>query len=397
LSRSLFLRAGSLIDGTGRPAVRDVLLEVREGRIASIAAARPDDLARIQYVDFSGLTMIPGLIDVHVHLFMSGTDDADVRAAQLKRPYEEARNVITHHLVQHLKHGVAAVRDGGDHDGHTLFFVKEALPLHGLPIRVRTAGHAFRAQGRYGKLIGRPVGDGYTLAEAIEADARGIDHVKIVNSGLNSLTRFGRETASQFDLCQLREAVQRAHGLGLKVMVHANGSIPVMNAVEAGCDSIEHGFFMGQENLKRVADRGTVWVPTAFTMKAYSERLDPGTVETTVARRTFEHQWAQIAAAHEKGVDIATGTDAGSLGVDHGAALREEIAILIAAGIPLEKAIRCASLHGARLLGLEREMGSLVKGMPATFAVIPGPPENLPSSLKGPVVTYVFGERVKDG
>jgi imidazolonepropionase-like amidohydrolase len=397
LSRSLFVRAGSLIDGTGVPAVKDVLLEVRNGRIASIAAARPDDLAKIQYVDFSGLTMIPGLVDVHVHLFMSGTDDAKLRAAQLERPYDEAREVIAHHLAEHLKHGVAAVRDGGDYDGRTLCFVREALPMHELPIRVRTAGHAFRAQGRYGKLIGRPVGIGYTLAEAIEADATGIDHVKIVNSGLNSLTRFGRETASQFDTGQLREAIQRAHGLGLKVMIHANGRIPVMSAVEAGCDSIEHGFFMGQENVKRVADRGTVWVPTAFTMKAYSERLEPGTVETAVARRTFEHQLAQIAAAYEKGVEIATGTDAGSLGVDHGAALREEIAIFIAAGIPLEWAIRCASLHGARLLGLEKEMGSLVKGMPATFAVIPGPPENLPSSLKGPVVTYVLGERVKNG
>jgi imidazolonepropionase-like amidohydrolase len=377
--------------------VRDILLEVREGTIASIEAARPDDLARIQYLDFSGFTMIPGLIDVHVHLFMSGTDDADVRAAQLDRPYDEARDVIAHHLVQHLKYGVVAVRDGGDRDGHTLRFLKESLPQHGFPIRVRTAGHAFRAQGRYGKLIGRPVGDGHTLAEAIEADARGIDHVKIVNSGLNSLTRFGRETAPQFDQCQLKKGVQRAHGLGLKVMVHANGRIPVMSAVEAGCDSIEHGFFMGRENLDRMADRGTVWVPTAFTMKAYSERLDPGTVETTVARRTFEHQLAQIAAAYEIGVDIATGTDAGSLGVDHGAALREEIAIFMAAGIPPEKATRCASFHGARLLGLEKEMGLLVQGMPATFAVIPGPPENLPSSLKGPVVTYVLGERVKDG
>jgi imidazolonepropionase-like amidohydrolase len=377
--------------------VRDVLLEVMEGSIVSIAAARPDELAEIQYVDFSGFTMIPGLIDVHVHLFMSGTDDADVRAAQLNRPYDEAGEVIAHHLVQHLRHGVVAVRDGGDYDDHTLRFVKKSLPQHGLPIRVRTAGHAFRAQGRYGKLIGRPVGDGHTLAEAIEADARGIDHVKIVNSGLNSLTRFGRETASQFDPCQLKEAVQRSHGLGLKVMVHANGRIPVMNVAEAGCDSIEHGFFMGQENLKRMADRGTVWVPTAFTMKAYSERLGPGTVETAVARRTFEHQLAQIAAAYENGVDIATGTDAGSLGVDHGAALKEEIAIFMAAGIPLEKAIRCASFHGARLLGLEKELGSLVKGMSATFAVIPGSPENLPSSLKGPVVTYVLGERVTDG
>jgi imidazolonepropionase-like amidohydrolase len=396
LGQTLFLKAGTLIDGTGGPALKDVLLEVREGKVASITPARPDDLAGIRYLDFSGLTVIPGLVDVHVHLFMSGTADADLRAAQLERPYGEASEVIAHHLTQQLKHGVVAVRDGADRNGHTLRFVKQALPLRGLPIRVRTAGRAFRAPGRYGKLIGRPVSQGHTLAEAIEAESEGIDHVKIVNSGLNSLTIFGRETAPQFDLDQLSDAVQRAHGLGLKVMVHANGRAPVMNAVEAGCDSIEHGFFMGQRNLARMAERGTVWVPTAFTMEAYWERLEPGTVETAVARRTFEHQLAQIAAAHEKGVDMATGTDAGSLGVDHGAALGEEIGILMTAGLSLEKAIRCATLQGARLLGLEKELGSLVKGMPATFVAVPGPPERFPSSLKGAVMTYVHGEKVSD-
>ena len=144
MSRSMFVRAGALIDGTGRPAARDVLLEVSQGHIAAVTVAAAEDLARIPHVDFSGATMIPGLIDVHVHLFMSGTDDADLRAAQLERPYEAASVVIEHHLLQHLKHGVVAVRDGGDRDGHTLRFVKEALALDGLPIRVRTAGHAFR-------------------------------------------------------------------------------------------------------------------------------------------------------------------------------------------------------------------------------------------------------------
>ena len=146
-----------------------------------------------------------------------------------------------------------------------------------------------------------------------------------------------------------------------------------------------------------MALRGTVWVPTAFTMKAYSERLEPDTPETFVARKTYDHQLGQIGAAFKAGVALATGTDAGSLGVHHGAALREEIFVLMEAGLPLEKAIRSATFEGARLLGFEREMGSLVKGMSATFAVVPGSPERLPFSLKGPVVTYVFGELVNVG
>ena len=112
-------------------------------------------------------------------------------------------------------------------------------------------GKAWRNHGRYGKLIGRTPRENETLANAIENDHNPIDHVKIVNSGLNSLIKFGKETLPQFTLKEMKNALKSANHLGRKVMVHANGKLPVNIAIESGCQSIEHGFFMGKKNLKK--------------------------------------------------------------------------------------------------------------------------------------------------
>jgi len=224
-----------------------------------------------------------------------------------------------------------------------------------------------------------------------------VDHVKIVNSGLNSLVTFGRTTSPQFDPDELRAAVQAAHRRGLKVMVHANGNRAVSVAVEAGCDSIEHGFFMGMETLRKMADRGTVWIPTAVTMEAYAEYLEDsgvlppcfgggrGSGETQrdaarVARRNLEHQLEQMAAARRLGVTVALGTDAGSIGVEHGRGAAREFGLLMAAGFSPAQAVRCASSNGARLLSLER-LGRFGPGRPATFIAVEGDPSGLPRSL----------------
>ncbi|WP_373498290.1 amidohydrolase family protein, partial [Desulfococcus sp.] len=238
----------------------------------------------------------------------------------------------------------------------------------------------FRAPGRYGRLIGRPPLPGQSLADAVLAVTDPVDHVKIVHSGLNSLKHFGKETAPQFTPAELRAAVAAAHGRGLRVMVHCNGASPVAIAVQAGCDSVEHGFFMGEENLRRMADAGTVWVPTAVTMKAYSRMLPQDAPEAEIARRNFDHQVGQIRRARELGVRIALGTDAGSLGVHHGRSVGEELAIFVAAGFPIEAAVACSTGVGGELLGLDdgREIRA---GRPARFIVVDGPPERLPDNL----------------
>jgi len=315
-------------------------------------------------------------MDMHVHLFMSGTNDPAIREHQLKADYNFLKPVIANHLKQLHTCGVRVVRDGGDYGGYALRYKNECSDDNRSPVQIRAAGKAWRKSGRYGKLIGRPPANEQTLADAIENQKTTADHVKIVQSGLNSLRQFGRETSPQFTLEDLTGAISAAHKKGLKVMVHCNGEQPVKMAVEAGCDSVEHGFFMGTDNLKRMADAGTVWVPTAVTMKAYAELMNPGSTETIMARRNLDHQLEQIAAAKRLGVVIALGTDAGSLGVHHGSAVAEELKLLISAGFTLPEAIRCATSNGTGLLDIKRQ-GQITKGMAATFIVFRGAPEEI--------------------
>jgi imidazolonepropionase-like amidohydrolase len=392
--RAKMVLAGWLIDGSGGPIRHSALIQVVDGRIALIRRVRREELASLgePVLDLSASTVLPGLVDSHVHLTMSGACDENLRRRQLSLSFEEARGVMGQHLREQLMRGVVMVRDGGDAAAHALRFRDEELPRFELPVSFKAAGKAWRARGRYGRLIGRPPGEGVSLGRAITEKGRIADHVKIVNSGLNSLKDFGKETPPQFSEEELGAALQAARRLGLKTMVHANGRNPVRHAVDAGCTSIEHGFFMGRENIERMAELQVVWVPTAVTMKAYAEQLPAGSIEADVAARTFEHQVEQMSLARKWGVPMAVGTDSGSLGVDHGLALIEELKIFMRCGFSLEEAIGCSSLEGARLLGMKGELGQLKKGMPATFVAVKGDPASLPDALRGTIQVFVRGK-----
>ncbi len=403
-ANALNVIAGWVIDGTGGPIRRNVLMRIRKGAVASLRRARPGEIESedVPLLDLSGCTVAPGLVDCHVHLTMSGTNDPKLREEQLDYAFARARPVVADHLRRHLLHGVAAVRDGGDSAAHTLRFKNECLPGENLPIHLKSAGKAWRAQGRYGRLIGRPPAAGFTLAECIARREERTDHVKIVNSGLNSLKEFGKETPPQFSPGEMEAAVRSARGKGLRIMVHANGGIAVRQSVDAGrrsighgfSMSIEHGFFMGRENIERMAELQTFWVPTAFSMEAYCAELEPGSIEAGIAAKNLDHQLEQLARARDAGVPIAVGTDSGGLGIHHGASFAREMGLLMKAGFSLEETIRCAAMNGARLLGLEDELGRLEPGMPATFIVFKGAPADAAQALGTPEQVYIRGSAV---
>jgi len=380
------VHAGWLIDGSGEPIRKDMVFAIKDGYIHDLKPAGQQNDDDPNVLDLTFCTLLPGLIDSHVHLFMSGTDDRKIRDFQLQAPFDDINDVIADHISQHLAYGVIAVRDGGDRRAHARRY-KTECPVDGnTPIILKVAGKAWHKPGRYGRLIGRPPEGQETLAEAITKATEKIDQVKIVNSGVNSLTRYGRETPPQFSTLEMQAAVAAAKIRGFKTMVHANGHIPVRIAIDSGCHSIEHGFFMGKENLKRMADAKTTWVPTAYTMEAYAE----GGIAPGVARKNLDHQLEQISIARKLGVRIALGTDAGSLGVHHGKAVIEEMKLLIASGHTLPEAIRCATMNGAKLLDLT-DIGLLDMGMRATFVAVPGDPSDLPDSLNRIECIFING------
>jgi imidazolonepropionase-like amidohydrolase len=381
MSATTYLLAGWLIDGSGGPVQEKVLIKIVDGRFAAIEKYVPDaglDLAQV--TDLLHCTILPPLVDSHVHLFMSGATDKLTREHQLIAGYKELRPVIARHLHYLFTHGVLAVRDGGDRGGYALTY-RQTKEMHPEVI-LKVVGRAWHTEGRYGGLIGRFPGDGESLVDAYGREEAAVDQVKLVNSGFNSLKVFGLETEPQFSESELAEVVVAAAKVGRKVMVHANGKEPVRRAVAAGCNSIEHGFFMGRENLELMVEKGTFWVPTVFTMKAFAVNFGHtgSHANLQVIERNLHHQLGQLSLARQLGVNVAMGTDAGSLGVLHGESMVEEMKLFQKAGYSLAETVRCATSNGARLLGLD-DFGLLVKGKAATFLVARGAPPQLPRKL----------------
>lgn len=374
------VRVGSLIDGTGAPARKEVFVRVEKGVVRAITETAPSGEDAV--VDLSGCTVLPCLIDSHVHLFLSGSLDPEEHRRQMAAGFEDACRTIAENIDCQRSCGILAVRDGGDGRTHVSRYLRERTEdSHGLFL-ARTPGKGWFKPGRYGKLVGgEPLPENDSMAVITERMA-GVDHVKLVNSGLNSLTRFGVQTAPQFAPEELIAIVTAAHRAGRPVMVHANGDIPVRQAVEAGVDSIEHGYFMGTDNLLRMAERQTTWVPTLAPMYAFAQTTgDPG----GVAARTLDHQMEQLSFARSAGVRVALGTDAGSPGVYHGRGLIEELSLFMKTGYTIEQAVCCATANGADLLQMP-DRGRIASGMPVLWAVAPGDESGLPASLAQAVV-----------
>jgi imidazolonepropionase-like amidohydrolase len=239
-------------------------------------------------------------------------------------------------------------------------------------------------------MIGQAPPEGKPLPEAAAGHFDRAHHVKVVQSGLNSIDQFGKQSEPQFDAATLKQLVRRAHARQLPVMVHANGEIPVRLAIEAGCDSIEHGYFMGKENIARMADHRITWVPTAVPMDALTNLAQLTRAQRDVACRTLNQQLEQIFLAHDSGVRMALGTDAGSIGVQHGLAVHRELRLYREAGLTIEAAVRCATLDNARLIGF-RDRGVLDAGFRADLVVVPGPPDQLIEGLAGIETVCIVG------
>jgi len=369
------VQAGCLINGSGAPARMNVFLTVQEGKVKDVCGVYPR--TKLPLIDLSGHTLLPMLVDSHVHLFMDPDAEGADRQRQMSAGYKTLMPVIHRHVAYHLQSGLMAVRDGGDPGGFAGRYRQGLSAAEQEGFTIKTAGRAWYKAGRYGRIVGvSPAAD--DLIAAVERQADQADQIKLINSGINSLSEFGRQTAPQFTAGELAAIVALARRKKKRVMVHANGELPVAEAVAAGVDSIEHGFFMGRDNLERMAEKEIFWVPTAVTMQAFA---DLGRDGGDVAGRNLDSQLAQISWARECGVRVALGTDAGSPGVAHGASVRRELMLLTRAGYSVEQAVQCATANGAALLGLPHA-GRLTPGMPADFIAVPGGREGLFRRLK---------------
>jgi imidazolonepropionase-like amidohydrolase len=193
------------------------------------------------------------------------------------------------------------------------------------------------------------------------------------------------------------------------VVVVANGQQQVGEALEAGCDAIEQGYGMGEDNLKRMAEKNVLWIPSVLRAKngldgssgggdvccrfslQYVAPGKPVPGAEAFWKKVLAEQLGQLRFARKIGVKTAIGTGAGSVGLLHGESMVEEIKLFIKAGYSLEEAIRCASENGARFFDMDN-LGTLTVGRKATFLITRGTAKQLPRKLSYLEGIYVEGK-----
>ena len=380
----LVLRGATLIDGTGRPPVRDSTIVVEDGRVESVTAGAAGTWpASAEVVDVAGMTVLPGLIDCHDHLASHGYELAT--RWELNEP-GSTRHLRTARVIeQTLAMGYTTVRDAGGLDAGFRAAIDEGLmkgprlltavaiisPIGGIGDRVSPSGHdcVVAADPALPRGVANGVED---VRRVVRLMVRaGADVIKCATTGGASSRAGHGPRDPAFDADEMRALVDEAHALGRRVMCHALGGPGLRLALEAGVDSVEHGCYLDEdpELIAMMAERGTFFVPT-LTVYEYHRESKAAHVRER-ARALQRHHRESIQRALAAGVKVVAGTDAGGHGHPPNAA---EIEHLVAAGLSPLQAIGASTSVAAQCLGLEHELGTLEKAKRADLVVVAGDP-----------------------
>lgn len=358
----------------------------RIGQLVSLSMLNAATFTRAERIRLQGITLIPGLIDCHVHLAMNSSDLRQAVEEWEQRPEMTAQR-IRGEALNYLAAGVVAVRDGGDMANIGLQarnMVREGICPG--PIIISTGRAIFR-KGKYGSFLGPGIENAAEAATQIaELKNEGVDQLKVVNSGIVSFKQFGTVGPPQFTREELTFMVNQAHALGLKVMAHASSREAVDTAIQAGVDSVEHGYFLESSQLELMAKFNTAWVPTLAPLGNLVKNGKPPYegADLDVIRRSLEIQLSRVKEAHDVGVRLGIGTDAGANNVPHGLSYHDELSFFAAAGLSCTAILRLATARSAAILGLEQKIGSIRSGKEPFLLGIRGNPHKSLTFIRHP-------------
>ena len=378
---STLLKNARIIDGMGGEIGKANLL-LRGGRIAEVIedGASPGT----EEVDLAGKTVMPALVDAHVHLSSYPTLPPLLRGEEPRTPalrYFELAN-FAGDLVSM---GVLTVRDVGSEGDHALH-LRQAI-RHGLcpGPRILTCARIVSATSPGCRIFGtmyRPAdGPDEARKAAREQLAAGADFIKIMATGARSVVLEDPEKA-QLTREEVRAVVDEAHRLGHRVAAHAEGLEGSRLAIEEGVDTVEHGLSLHREPalLEKMAENGQTLVPTLSTFhdvsEDHAEKYPCALVDQ--AKRQREEAYATLAAAKAAGVRIAMGFDSYPLGQN-----ARELVRMVDGGLTPEEGLVAATSGAAGALGLA-DVGRIARGAVADLLVLDGDPTDDPSILLDP-------------
>jgi imidazolonepropionase-like amidohydrolase len=386
--------AARIFGGTSADYRTNGALLVEDTRIAGLV---PQEQVPADYgvVDLGSLTLLPGLIDCHVHLVWNGS--ADPNALLLRESQEKTAVRALLHAFEELMHGVTTVRDVGGLHQVTLavrdaireqFFIGPRILAAGMPIQM-TGGHA--------RNLGLEVDGPHEARKGVRTMLRaGVDLIKLMASG--GVYTEGEEPGSpQLTIEEMQAAVEEAHKAGRKVAAHAEGLQGILNALAAGVDTIEHGNFLDEEAVQGMLAGGQILVPTLSPFYRMAQLGTEGGIPEYAARKARQVVAASFHAvelARARGVPIAAGTDDGSPMLPHGV-LVYELELLVRAGLAPREALQAATSVAAQACGLADQVGTLEQGRSADFIGIMGDPLHDISTLRDIDTVVMQGRLVK--
>lgn len=363
-----------LVDGNGQAIERATVI-VRGRTIHAAGPSRTISIPRgATRMDGRGLTLLPGLIDCHVHLCLGAEPDV-VKAIGQETPTETLLKA-GQLARQTLESGITTVRDVGSRD-HSIFALKQAIDKGLTPgPRIIGAGLAICMIGGHARFIGQEVEGVDQVRKVVreQIDA-GAEVIKVIASG-GVLTPGTSPDQAQMTLEELSAAVDEAKRAGRKVAAHAHGASGMKNAIRAGAHSIEHATLMDEEAADLCEQQGVYIVPTLSALATTAAcRRGCGIPDSALDKAksmTKRHQ-ASFKQAHHRGLLIAMGTDAGTPFNNHGDNA-QELERMVAFGMTPMEAIIASTSSAARLIGIQDQVGTIERGKEADLLLIDGNP-----------------------
>jgi enamidase len=375
-----------LIDGTGHDPIENMAIIIDGNRIKNVGLVTnyPDNT---NVVDLRGLTVMPGLIDCHLHLGGLTVDKpgkaiGKVSLKDMASFFLDYSRNYAHRRWLAIENGVTTIRSAGDHYPHIIKLRDKIAAGKLSGPRIFAPGPTITAPG------GHPAGTIYKgnryiiknatrqIAEVSSAREEvrrlvegGVDCIKAIYSDSNPMDITHKVPRLSLDV--LEALADEAHQHNLRLMVHTGSPKETMDAIKAGADSIEHGMLPGGDStefeddlVKMMLDKGTFFVPTLAIAWAYKEAYPA----------VFSGLKQTVKTLHGAGVNIAAGTDSGTPGVVIGKGLHKELELMVEAGISPMEAITAGTRNAADNLGKANELGTIESGKLADIIAVSGDP-----------------------
>ncbi|MEZ5351661.1 MAG: amidohydrolase family protein [Bryobacteraceae bacterium] len=430
------IRGATIFTGDGT-VIRSGAVLLKDGRIAEVYEGEVPSAKSLsaEPLEAAGKTVMPGLIDTHVHLGSPG-------GAMQPGPDFDLTAAMERALAAYAYSGVTAVASAGDFTTQTLAARKRAIDGEHTGAELHLCGPLFTAKKGHGTeyfrgmptLVRNMAAQEFTRTPETPEQAReavaelkriGVDCIKAVLDDGGPGAPFER-----LQTTILKAIADAARENGLPLAVHTGDARDVAEAIQAGASTIEHGSFrdvIPQETFARMKEKGVYYDPTLSVLEAFvavrerkadllsrslvQQAAPAGLIEATRAAVTATgaqpwRDWIErypidyaaaeenLRRAHKAGVTLITGSDAGNFLVIHGPTVQREVELWVKAGIPAPAALQAATGNGARRLGIDKRAGFVRKGHEGTIVVVDGNPLEDPAALEHISSVFLQGERI---